>query len=100
MQSHVWIKTRNHDVSDQVIQQVKYVLCHYTSSKHSCNEYRYTVPVTTMLINKNQLGDKKTILRIPREKKHVLCFYMLILVYLNVLNVLYLISFFYSANIY
>lgn len=69
-QSQVWIRTRNHDVSDHMIQQVKYVLCHYTSSKNSYNEYRYTMPKTAALINKNQLS--------------------IILLYLKVLKILHL----------
>lgn len=58
-QSKVWIRTRNHDVRDQMIQQVKYVLCHYTSSKNSHNEYKSTVPRTAVLINKNKLSNEK-----------------------------------------
>lgn len=59
---------RNH-VSDQMIQQVKYVLCHCTSSKNAGNEYRYTVPRTAMFINKTNSSDEKENSKNGQNKK-------------------------------
>lgn len=68
-QSQVSIRKRKYYVSDQMTQQVKYVLCH--SNKKSCNEYKHTVPKVATLIDKTNLVIKKkkrTTLKIQKRK--------------------------------
>lgn len=69
-QSQVSIRTRKYYVSDQMTQQVKYVLCH--SNKKSCNEYKHTVPKVATLIDKTNLviKKKKELLWKYKREKH------------------------------
>lgn len=84
-----------------MIQQVKYVLCDYTSSKNACNEYRYTVPRTAMLINKNQLRDEKDNSKnTKREETHSILVYTNSVLFESFKKSCMYISFFHPANVY